>query len=129
MKKKLISVISIVLTICLSFCLFLPVHMSYADELTPNDYINSGPGASDANLDIDSGFVSRYGADISSYLYTIAIIVSIVAFSYVGLLYITGGITQKADYKKNLIPMVVGILIVVFLATILRIIAGAAATI
>lgn len=129
MKKNWISVLSIIVTICLSYCLFLPVHFSYADELTPNDYINSGPGESDANLGIDSSFVKRYGGDISSYLYTIAIIISIIAFSYVGVLYITGGITQKADYKKNLIPMVVGIAIVVFLATILRVIASAAGNI
>lgn len=128
MKKKLISVISIILTICLSFCLYLPVHMSYADELTPNEYINSGPGAT-TNADIDDSFVARFGGDIASYLFAIAIIVSIIAFSYVGLLYITGGITQKADYKKNLVPMIVGIGIVVFLGTILKIIANAAASI
>jgi hypothetical protein len=48
---------------------------------------------------------------------------------YVGLLYITGGITQKADYKKNLIPMFIGIFIVAFIGTILRIIANAASTV
>lgn len=129
MKKNWISVLSIILTICLSICLFLPIQISYADELTPNDYINSGPGSSDANLGIDGGFVKRYGGDISSYLFTVAIIISIIALSYVGVLYITGGITQKVDYKKNLIPMGVGVVIIVFLATILRIIASVAGNI
>ncbi len=129
MKKNMVMILSIALMISLSFCLFLPIHMSYADELTPNDLINSGMGAGDPNSDIDASFVQRYGGDIASYLFTIAIIVSIVAISYVGLLYITGGITQKVDYKKNLIPMAVGIGIVVFLGTILKIISSAAGSI
>ena len=129
MNKKKISVLFIILTICLSICLFLPIQVSYADELTPNDLINSGMGAGDPNADIDTSFVQRFGGDISSYLFTIAIIISIIALSYVGVLYITGGITQKADYKKNLIPMGIGVFIIVFLATILKIIASAAGNI
>ena len=129
MNKKKISVLFIMLTICLSICLFLPIQVSYADELTPNDLINSGMGAGDPNADIDTSFVQRFGGDISSYLFTIAIIISIIALSYVGVLYITGGVTQKVDYKKNLIPMGVGVVIIVFLATILRIIANAAGNI
>lgn len=129
MRKKLISVISIILTICLSVCLFLPVRNSYADELTPNDYINTGPGASDPNIDVDSSFVKKYGGDISALLYGLAVIISIICIMYVGAMYITGGLTQKADYKKNLIPMVVGIIIIVFIGTILKAIAGATSTI
>lgn len=129
MKKNWISVLSIILTICLSICLFLPVHISYANELTPNELINSGLGSGDPNADIDSSFVKRYGGDISSYLFAVAIIISIIALSYVGLVYITGGVTQKADYKKNLIPMGVGIGIVVFLGTILKIISSLAGNI
>lgn len=129
MKKNCIRIINILLAICLSFCLFLPAHFSYADELTPNEYINSGPGASDANLDIDGGFVQKYGGNLSTLLYGLAIIIAIICIMYVGLLYITGGITQKADYKKNLIPMFIGIFIVAFIGTILRIIANAASTV
>lgn len=129
MKRNWISVLSIILTICLSVCLFLPVHYSYADELTPNEYINSGPGSSDANLGIDESFVQRYGGNISSLLFGLAIIISIICIMYVGVVYITGGITQKADYKKNLVPMVVGIGIIVFIGTILRIISNVASSV
>ncbi len=129
MNKKWLSVITIILTVCLSFCLVLPVHFSYADELTPNDLISGGMGQGDPSADIDQGFVNKYGGTISNYMYSVAIIIAVVAISYVGLMYITGGITQKVDYKKNLIPIGVGIGIVVFLATILRIIANAAGSI
>ena len=129
MKKNWVSILTFLIAACLSICLFLPIRISYADELTPNDLIEKGIGTGDPNADIDASFVQRYGGDISSYLYTIAILIAIIAVSYVGVLYITGGVTEKVDYKKNLIPMGVGVGIVVFLATILKIIANAAASI
>lgn len=130
MKKVQLLIISILLATSFVVHLFLPNSISYAAELSPDDLAKQDTYTpSDDNAGIDTGFVKRFGGDISSIGFGIAAIVSVIAVSFVGLKYITGGITEKADYKKDLIPMAVGIGIVVFLSTILSIIAKTAATI
>ncbi len=126
MKKVQFSIISILLAIFLILTFFLPNSISYADELTPETY---GQPGDTTGGQIDESFVKRFGGDISSIGFGIAIVVSIVAVTFVGLKYITGGITQRSEYKKELIPMLVGAGIIVFLSTILSIIARAAASI
>lgn len=130
MKKVQLLTISTLLITFLAICLLLPSSISYATELDPNEIAKQDTYTpSDGSVGIDEGVVNRYGGDIVSIGFGIAVVVSLIAVSFVGLKYITAGITEKAEYKKDLIPMVVGIGIVVFLGTILSIIARAAATI
>lgn len=130
MKKVQLLIISILLATSFTMYLFLQNSMSYAAELSPDDIAKQDKYTpSDDNVGIDTEVVKRFGGDISSIGFGIAVIVSVIAVSFVGLKYITGGVTEKAYYKKDLIPMAVGIGIVVFLITILSIIARTAATI
>jgi len=125
-KKSLVFVITMILAISLSFCFCLPNRYSYADELTPENY---GEPGDTTEADIDSSFVTDYAGRFSGFLYGLAILIAVVCVTYLGLKYIVGGAFEKADYKKDVIPMVIGIGIVVFLGTILKIIANAAASI
>lgn len=103
---KIISVISLLIIFC--------TPIANADELNPYSYKPSSGG-------IDQDIVIKYASSFSNFLYAISVIVAIISFMVLGIKYITGGISGKADYKKNLIPMIVGIGIIAFLATIIRV--------
>ena len=95
---------------------------SSTGDLKPEDYEpKSG--------DVDSEVVEKYTSRIFNFLYVIAVIVTIVVIMYVGLKYIVGSVSEKAEYKKNLVPIAVGALLITFLATIIRIIISIASTI
>lgn len=91
-------------------------------DLTPENY-SPGDG------EIDNVVVTRYGTRLFNFLYVIAVIVSVIMLMYVGLKYIVGSVSEKAEYKKNLIPMAVGALLVTFLLTIIRMVINTAQSI
>lgn len=91
MKKAWISITNILLIICLSVCLFLPVKCSYAEGLTPENY--GKPGSTGA--DYDTNFINKYAGKLSGFMYVIAVIIAVVCVMFVGIKYITGGVTRK----------------------------------
>lgn len=117
--KKAKSIFNKIVAIVGAWLMFFSISIVKADGLLPENYEPSTGG-------IDTPVVTNYASMFSNFLYVIAIMITIVAIMYVGLMYITGGITQKVEYKKTLIPMAVGVIIIVFLATILRVIIAAA---
>ena len=122
MKKAFISITKILLIICLSVCLILPVQStySYAEGLTPENY---GEPGDTTGADYDTTFINNYATKLSSLLYGIAVIIAVICIMFVGVKYITSGVNGKADYKKDLIPMAIGVAVVTFLGAILSVIA------
>lgn len=94
---------------------------SASEDLEPEDY--------EPNGEVDGTVVERYSARFFNFLYAIAVIVSVIMVMFVGLKYVTGSVTEKAEYKKNLVPMAIGVLLVAFLVTIIRIIMKTASSI
>jgi len=86
-----------------------------SSELKPEDY-------SPKSGQIDSEVVQSYASKFFSFLYVAAVLITIIVIMYVGLKYVTGSITEKAEYKKNLIPIAIGALLISFLATVIKII-------
>ena len=126
MKNAILSITKIMLILSLSLCLFLPTHFSYAEELTPDNY---GTPGDITGADYDTAFIKKYGGNLSQFFFGIAVIVAVIATMAVGVKYITAGVTQKADFKKDLIPMATGVILIVFINTILGIIARLAVSI
>ncbi|MBP3706992.1 MAG: hypothetical protein J6J36_00035 [Clostridia bacterium] len=124
MKILYKELICIILMFCLSFCMIFGATKTYADELNPDTYQPSQSG------EIDENFVKKYGGTIKNILFEVGVIVSVIAVMYVGIKYLTiGSLAQKADYKKDMIPMAIGMAIIAMLSFILSIIAGIAASI
>ena len=92
---------------------------SITEDLKPEDYTPK-------TGEIDEVIVERYTSRFFNFLYTIAVIISIVMVMYVGLKYITGSVSERAEYKKNLIPMAIGVLLITFLVTIIKVIISTA---
>lgn len=119
MKKIYFILISIFLLMSLSF--YIPALSSYSNAaaLDPNTY----KPASDEDHQIDESAVSKYASRAAQFFYGLAVIVTVVSVMGVGIKYIVGSVSEKADYKKNLIPMFAGVMVIVLLGTILSIIA------
>lgn len=94
MKKAFASICKLLLIICLSVCLILPVQAtnSYAEDLNPSNYGEPG----DTGETYDEAFIQKYAGKLSTWLYTIAVAIAIVCIMIVGIMYITNGVTRKS---------------------------------
>ena len=55
-------------------------------------------------------------------MWIISIVVAVIVLMYTGLKFIVGSTQEKAEYKKSLMPLVVGVIILVFATTIVNVI-------
>ena len=72
--------------------------------------------------------VIQTGGIIVDVIRTIGLIVSVISILLLGLKYMTGTISEKAGYKKSMIPYLIGIMIFfslsVILTTIIEVVSG-----
>lgn len=116
MKKtnKIIAVLCIILTIVtLSACVF-------AEPLKPNDF-----SGGEANI---TGLQS-FGQTIVATVQTVGVIVAVVILLVLGIKYMMGSAEEKADYKKSMIPYIVGAILIFASTTIVNIVYNLAQTI
>ena len=65
---------------------------------------------------------SEIGGTVVNTIWGISIVVTVVVLTYTGLKFVIGSAQEKAEYKKSLIPLVVGVLIMVFATTIVKVV-------
>lgn len=75
------------------------------------------------NISEDKNLINEVGNNIYDIIFKIGVIVSVLCIIIIGILTIIGSAQEKADYKKQLIPVVLGILILSFSTTIITVIA------
>ena len=59
---------------------------------------------------------------ILSVIQIVGVIVAVISISILGIKYMTGSVEEKADYKKSMIPFLVGTVLIVAVGTIIRIV-------
>ncbi|MBR2744448.1 MAG: hypothetical protein IKE01_04040 [Clostridia bacterium] len=123
MKKMSKKIISIFVTINIILCTFLTSSVSYANEIDPGSYRPT------EQYGIDRKFATEYGGKAFGALTYISIIVAVITLMFVGIKYIAGSASQKAEYKKDLLPIGIGIILVSMITTIISVIASAGAQI
>ena len=96
MNKK--KIISIALTILMILTLTSNV---FATEFNPDDW--------DPEPTVEAGgsFLERAGSALG-WIQFIGIIVSVLALAIIGIKYMLGSIDEKAEYKKTMIPYIIG---------------------
>ena len=116
--KKTIKLIVLIISVLCIFSLITPKY-TFADidtsSFNPYDIDKNG---------VDQNTVTKYTNNVYSILYIVAIVVSVIALMILGLKYIIGSATDKAEYKKTLIPVLIGIFIVACITSILGVIAS-----
>lgn len=116
--KKAIKFMVLIISILCIFSLITPKY-AFAEI----DTSSFNPYEIDKN-GVDQNTVTKYTNNVYSILYIVAIVVSVIALMILGLKYIIGSATEKAEYKKTLVPVIVGICVIVFITTILGIFAS-----
>lgn len=84
--------------------------------IDPNDFEPSDLQDSDADVIINKSAV------IVDVIRVIGIIVTVVSLILIGIKYMTGSIEDKADYKKSMIPYLIGVFIFFALTQLLGIV-------
>lgn len=65
--------------------------------------------------------LNKIGGTVINWIWAISIVVAVIVLMITGLKFIVGSTQEKAKYKESLIPLVVGVLILVFATTIVKI--------
>lgn len=127
MKKILKNSVIILITILLAFAFVQP---SFAVGETGEEAKAKGSNVADIvnnvtknGTALDSN-INKVSATVINWIWAISIIISIIVLMVIGIQYIIGGTQAKADYKKSLIPVVVGIVLIVFATTIVKFLFG-----
>lgn len=114
MKKRVRS-FSIVILIIITISSLMAT-ISYADIINPNDY-----NPNNSTEEVPEKFTNMVGI-IATTIQTIGVILSVIVIGLLGIKYMTGSVEEKADYKKSMIPFLVGTVMLVAIGTILRLI-------
>ena len=117
MKKSLKFIATILLALMLTFTFAQPI--SFAEDTNPISTIIDNTEADTTK--VNSGDATTIAQTVTSWILVISIVVSVVVLMYTGLKFIVGSTQEKAEYKKSLVPLVIGIAIVLFSTTIIKV--------
>ena len=114
MKKqvKIISTLLIVLTVLVSLS-----NVVMATDI-PGKIDQIAQGNANANTDK----VVSLGATIVTIMQTVGIVVAIVILLVLGIKYMVGSAEEKAEYKKTMIPYIVGAILIFASTTIVNVV-------
>ena len=114
-KRKIISIALIILII------FTLTNNVFATSFNPDEW--------DPEPEIGTGgsFLERAGSALG-WIQFIGIIVSVLALAVIGIKYMLGSIDEKAEYKKTMIPYVIGCFMLMGVSILIGLIEGIANT-
>lgn len=113
--KKRVRIFSIIMLIIITLSSFMAT-ISYADLINPNDY-----NPNNSNDEVPEKFTNMVGI-IATTIQTIGVILSVIVIGLLGIKYMTGSVEERADYKKSMIPFLIGTVLIVAVGTIIRIV-------
>ena len=106
MNKKLVKVFTIILTITMILSVASTVFALTPGEITGSTNVQG------------SGDIQKVGQSIVGILQTVGIVLSVIILIVLGIKYMMGSAEEKADYKKSMIPYIVGA-VLIFAASVL----------
>ena len=112
-QHKLILIVNIILLVCL---IMLP---NFVHAIDPNDYDPSQKPVSGTSVNE----ITDKANNIIGTITTVGIVIAAITIIILGLKYMMGSVEEKAEYKKTMIPYIIGVVFIVAISTILPIIA------
>ena len=115
---KSIRILGIILFLIITVLVVIQPTVIYAEDeayggvggvINPNDYDPSKNNPLQAS---DYDKVVKVTKTIINVLRTVGVVVSVVGLMAIGIKYMVGSVEQKAEYKKTMIPYVVGLVII-----------------
>ena len=121
-QKKRIFIIFILILSLLT--IFSGTCRAISDPISdPNAYKPGGINPSEANV------VTSKAGVIFNVISTLGIIVAAITIIIIGIKYMIGSVEEKAEYKKTMIPYLIGVVLIGSISGILQLIANLAANI
>lgn len=121
-RNKMLITTIILLFISIVFLFPTRVQAMYEEIKIATGVIDPGDFEPPALTDSDTQTIMDKGASIVSVIQVIGIIVTIVSLILIGIKYMTGSLEEKADYKKSMIPYLIGVFIFFALTQLLGVI-------
>ena len=103
--KKLSKILTAILLVAVIMALSTTIVRAGTDSAAAVDGLFSGGSA-------DTTGISNVGANIVSIITTIGIIVAVIVLLVLGIKYMMGSAAEKAEYKKTMIPYLVGAVLI-----------------
>lgn len=113
MTKVLKIMVALLVSFTLFFAVAQPTMVLAADPSTITGEINNTDFKAQKEM---TGIASK----VTGFIWVLSIIVAVVVVMYTGLKFIVGSANEKAEYKKSLVPIVVGVLLLVFATTVVN---------
>lgn len=106
MKNKIAKIITILLSVSFLMCTLNTTVLAANEKMTT-------PGDLDKQVTYgDSSEFLKIAGKVMGFIRNIAVIGGVLLLMILGVKYMMGSVEEKADYKKSLVPLVVGILVV-----------------
>lgn len=113
-SKKTLKLIVMMMIVMLSFTVLQPVFAAKSDatdgEITPNSLT--------ASYATEDGGLSNKAGKIMGLIRNVAVVVGVIMLMVIGVKFMLGSAEEKAEYKKSLMPLVIGIVIVMMATTL-----------
>lgn len=106
----------VIAVLCIVFTILVISISSYATTLTPNQLYGGTADATGVNE------ITQLGKSIVAVVQTVGVVVAVVILLVLGVKYMMGSAEEKADYKKSMIPYIVGAVLIFASTTIVNII-------
>ena len=106
MNKKLVKIFT-VLMIVIAIC-SVSANVFAAKETKTPDTTAITPSSINGDTKLDTGSISTIGNNIVKILQTAGVVLSVVILIVLGIKYMLGSAEEKADYKKSMMPYVIG---------------------
>ena len=119
-NKTLLKTLKIITILAINIFLFTPICLAGGTPTTidPNEWKPDDLGMQDYDEVVDVAVV------IIAVIRYVGVAVSIIVLLIIGIKYMTGTVQEKAEYKKTMIPYLIGVFIFFALSQILPLIIG-----
>ena len=123
-NNKLIIAAVFIALLSILFVFVSPI-LNYSIASGPIDDPNSFRPNKTGSDNGDIHYLTRKGNRVFGVISTVGIVASAITMVILGLKYMMGSSEEKAEYKKSMIPYIIGIVLLLSVSTILRLIAFA----
>ncbi len=114
MKKKIIKILTTLILI-----IFICTNILYVNAFDFQGYDPRKSGSS------SSAFFGKAGVVIG-WISTLGIVIAVIALTVMGLKFMLNGVEEKAEYKKSMIPYIIGCFMLMAASIVVKLIANVA---
>lgn len=124
--KKTIKIANIVLVIAMVMLMLSNTAMATTTPTTGDGDASSIIGNLKPNYNQDDQGITNIGQQIISWISIIAIVIAVIVLLILGIKYMIGSASEKAEYKKTMIPYLVGAVLIFGAGAIAQVIVNVA---